>query len=48
VLPSVESLAEICADLPVEIDVLTNRDGQVQTKDGLKPSITVILLARRL
>ena len=28
--------------------VLTNRDGQVQTKDGLKPSITVILLARRL
>jgi hypothetical protein len=48
VLPSVASLAEICADLPVEIEVLTNRDGQVQTKDGLKPSITVILLARRL
>jgi hypothetical protein len=48
VLPSVESLAEICAELPVEIEVLTNRDGQVQTKDGLKPSITVILLARRL
>jgi SAM-dependent methyltransferase len=48
VLPSVESLAEICADLPIEIEVLTNRDGQVQTKDGLKPSITVILLARRL
>ena len=48
VLPSVESLAKICAKLPVEIEVLTNRDGQVQTKDGLKPSITVILLARRL
>ena len=48
VLPSVESLAEICADLPVEIEVLTNRDGQVQTKDGLKPSITVVLLAKKL
>ena len=48
VLPSVESLTRICAELPVEIEVLTNRDGQVQTKDGLKPSITVVLLARRL
>jgi hypothetical protein len=48
VLPSVQSLTEICADLEVEIEVLTNRDGQVQTKDGLKPSITVVLLARRL
>jgi hypothetical protein len=47
-LPSVESLTEICSDLPVEIEVLTNRDGQVQTKDGLKPSVTVVLLARRL
>jgi len=48
VLPSVESLTEICEELDVEIEVLTNRDGQVQTKDGLKPSITVVLLARRL
>ena len=48
VLPSVESLTRICSELPVEIEVLTNRDGQVQTKDGLKPSITVVLLARRL
>ncbi|MEI6591491.1 MAG: hypothetical protein WCO24_05750 [Actinomycetes bacterium] len=47
-LPSVQSLTEICADLEVEIEVLTNRDGQVQTKDGLKPSVTVVLLARRL
>jgi hypothetical protein len=48
VLPSVESLREICKDLPVDIEVLTNRDGQVQTKDGLKPSITVVLLAKKL
>jgi SAM-dependent methyltransferase len=48
VLPSVESLTEICEELDVEIEVLTNRDGQVQTNDGLKPSITVVLLARRL
>jgi hypothetical protein len=34
--------------MPVEIEVLTNRDGQVQTKEGLKPSTTVVLLARRL
>jgi SAM-dependent methyltransferase len=48
VLPTVEGLKEICADLPLEIEVVTNREGQVQTKDGLKPSITVILLAKRL
>ncbi|MEO0023735.1 MAG: hypothetical protein RL196_176 [Actinomycetota bacterium] len=48
VMPTVESLTEICEELDVEIEVLTNRDGQVQTKDGLKPSTTVVLLARRL
>jgi hypothetical protein len=48
VLPTVESLKGICADLPLEIEVVTNREGQVQTKDGFKPSITVILLAKRL
>jgi SAM-dependent methyltransferase len=46
VLPTVESLRAICADLPLEIEEVTNRDGQVQTRDGLKPSITVVLKAR--
>lgn len=47
VLPSVQSLREICSELPLEIEFLGNRDGQVQTKDGLKPSLTVVLLAKR-
>ena len=46
VLPSVQSLKEICSKLPLEVEVCENRDGQVQTKDGLKPSITVVLKAR--
>jgi hypothetical protein len=35
------------ADQPVEIEVLENLEGQIQTKDGLKPSITLVLRARR-
>jgi hypothetical protein len=31
------------ADQPVEIEVLENLEGQIQTKDGLKPSITLVL-----
>jgi hypothetical protein len=48
VLPTVNQLREILEYLPVEIDVLTNRDGQVKTKDGLKPSITLTCVARKL
>jgi hypothetical protein len=29
------------------IEVLENREGQIQTKDGLKPSTTLVLLAKR-
>ncbi len=36
------------ADQPVEIEVLENLEGQIQTKDGLKPSITLVLKARKL
>jgi hypothetical protein len=45
VRPSVATLTEMLADQPVEIEVLENRDGQVQTKDGLKPSVTLVLKA---
>ena len=48
VLPNVEDLTEILAGEPVEIEVLKNRDGLVQTKDGYKPSIVVVLKARKL
>ena len=41
VLPSETSMAEILLRLPLEVEFITNRDGQVQTKDGLKPSITL-------
>jgi len=48
VRPSIETMTEMLADQPVEIEILENRDGQVQTKDGLKPSVTLVLRATRL
>ena len=48
VLPSVESMTKMLSKLPLEIQFVTNRDGQVQTKDGLKPSITLTAMATRL
>jgi hypothetical protein len=48
VLPSVESMTIIFGDLPLKVDFINNRDGQVQTKQGLKPSITLTALAKRL
>ena len=45
VLPSIEGMAALLADLPVEVELLENRDGQIQTKDGLRPSITLVLRA---
>ena len=46
VLPSVERIRAILSGLNVDIDVLENRDGQIQTQEGLKPSITLVLKAR--
>jgi hypothetical protein len=48
VLPSIESMTEILGELPLKVEFITNRDGQVQTKQGLKPSITLTALATRL
>jgi SAM-dependent methyltransferase len=48
VRPSIETITEMLADQPVEIEILENRDGQVQTKDGLKPSVTLVLRATKL
>jgi len=48
VLPSVESMTIIFGELPLKVDFINNRDGQVQTKHGLKPSITLTALAKRL
>jgi hypothetical protein len=48
VLPSVESMTKILGELPVKLEFITNRDGQVQTKQGLKPSITLTALATKL
>jgi hypothetical protein len=45
VRPSVATITEMLSGLPVEIEVLENRDGQVQTKEGLKPSVTLVLKA---
>jgi hypothetical protein len=38
----------IFGELPLKVDFINNRDGQVQTKHGLKPSITLTALAKRL
>jgi SAM-dependent methyltransferase len=48
VLPSVESMTEILGSLPVKVQFITNRNGQVQTQQGLKPSITLTALATKL
>ena len=46
-LPSVASLAKLCAELGLEVLTLENRDGLVRTDEGKKPSVTVVLLARK-
>jgi len=45
VRPSIATITEMLEDQPVEIEILENRDGQVQTKDGHKPSVTLVLKA---
>ncbi len=47
VLPNVATITEALAGTGLEIEVLENRDGQIQTKEGLKPSVTLVLLAHR-
>ena len=47
-LPSEESMTALLSSLPLEIAFVTNRDGQVQTKEGLKPSITLTAMAHKL
>ncbi len=45
VLPSTESMTKLLSLLPLEISFVKNRDGQVQTSQGLKPSITLTAMA---
>lgn len=46
VLPTASELKQFLEQYPLEIEFLGNRDGQVQTRDGLKPSTTLVLLAK--
>jgi hypothetical protein len=47
-LPSTESMTNLLSKLPLEISLVTNRDGQVQTREGLKPSITLTAMGIRV
>ena len=47
-LADIDEIREIMADQPVEIEALENLEGQIQTKEGLKPSITLVLKAKKL
>ena len=47
-LADIDEIREIMADQPVEIELLENLEGQIQTKDGLKPSVTLVLRATKL
>ena len=48
VLPNPELLNEYLAGEGFEIIDCRNRDGQIQTREGLKPSVTAVLFARKL
>jgi hypothetical protein len=39
-------MREFLEQYPLDIEFLGNREGQVQTKEGLKPSTTLVLLAK--
>jgi SAM-dependent methyltransferase len=47
-LPSTSSMRKLLSKLPLEISFVTNRDGAVQTKQGLKLSITLTAMAIRV
>jgi SAM-dependent methyltransferase len=47
VLPNIETIRTALLGTGLEIEVLENRDGQIQTREGLKPSVTLVLLAKR-
>jgi len=47
VLPNVATITKALEGTGLEIEILENREGQIQTKDGLKPSTTLVLLAKR-
>jgi len=46
VLPDVSTTTSALEGSNLEINVLENREGQIQTKEGLKPSLTLVLLAQ--
>ena len=48
VLPWETSMTSLLSSLPLKITFVANRDGQVQTKEGLKPSITLTAMAIKL
>ena len=48
VLPSPELLVSYLEGQGYEIIANSNRDGQIQTREGLKPSVTAVLFARKL
>jgi len=45
-LPDVSTTTSALEGSNLEINVLENREGQIQTKEGLKPSLTLVLLAQ--
>jgi len=48
VLPNPELLASYLEGADFELIANSNRDGQIQTREGLKPSVTAVLFARKL
>ena len=46
-LPNVETITAALAGTGLQIIELTNREGQIQTREGLRPSVTLVLLAQR-
>ncbi|NBW73205.1 MAG: class I SAM-dependent methyltransferase [Microbacteriaceae bacterium] len=47
VLPNVAIMQQLMVEAGFEVLELTNREGQIQTREGLKPSVTLVFLAQR-
>ena len=47
ILPTAPDIVAVCEANGLTVETCENRDGKIQTKEGLKPSITLVLRAQK-